>query len=452
MLMQQFKTNWKQNFSHLSANNCHLLVAVSGGIDSVVLVDLLHQLHFSFAIAHCNFELRGEESERDEVFVTALAKRYSKPLFVQKFKTRLFAEASKLSIQEAARKLRYDWFSEIVNNQLSVISHQSSAISFIATAHHANDNIETLLINFFRGTGIGGLHGILPKQSNVIRPLLFAKREEILQYANENNLHWVEDSSNASDTYTRNFFRHQIVPLVKEKFANVEDNLLQNIQRFSEAEQLYRQAIDGYKKKLLETKGNEVHIPVLKLQKTEPLQTILWEIVKDFHFVSAQLSDIQNLLFADNGKYVASSSHRIIKNRAWLIIAPLQNAEAQLILIEKEDKKAVYDDGELSLKKRSAISDQQFANTNIAALDATHIHYPLMLRKWKTGDYFYPLGMKKKKKLSKFFIDLKLSKTDKEKVWVIEMNKKVIWVIGYRIDDRFKLTDATKDVLVIEKK
>ena len=452
MLMQQFKTNWKQNFSHLSANNCHLLVAVSGGIDSVVLVDLLHQLYFSFAIAHCNFELRGEESERDEVFVTALAKRYNKPLFVQKFKTRLFAEASKLSIQEAARKLRYDWFSEIVNNQLSVISHQSSAISFIATAHHANDNIETLLINFFRGTGIGGLHGILPKQSNVIRPLLFAKREEILQYANENNLLWVEDSSNASDTYTRNFFRHQIVPLVKEKFANVEDNLLQNIQRFSEAEQLYQQAIDGHKKKLLETKGNEVHIPVLKLQKTEPLQTILWEIVKDFHFASAQLSDIQNLLFADNGKYVASSSHRIIKNRAWLIIAPLQNAEAQLILIEKEDKKAVYDDGELSLKKRSAISDQQFANTNIAALDATHIHYPLMLRKWKTGDYFYPLGMKKKKKLSKFFIDLKLSKTDKEKVWVIEMNKKVIWVIGYRIDDRFKLTDATKDVLVIEKK
>ena len=180
---------------------------------------------------------------------------------------------------------------------------------------------------------------------------LFAKRDEIKQYAEENKLSWVEDSSNASDKYTRNFFRHQLLPLVKEVFVNAEDNLLQNMQRFSEAEILYQQAIDLHKKNLLETNGNEVHIPVLKLQKTEPLLTIIWEIVKDFHFTSAQVTDISNLLSAENGKYVASSSHRIIKNRNWLIIAPLQTEEAQHILIEKKDRKVVYEEGKLSFKQ-----------------------------------------------------------------------------------------------------
>lgn len=452
MLLQQFGINWKNNFPHFSIQNCHLLVAVSGGIDSIVLVDLLQQLHFSFSIAHCNFELRGEESERDELFVTALAKRYDKPLFVQKFNTQLFAEASKLSIQEAARKLRYDWFSELISSRQLTIENQTANNNFIVTAHQANDNIETLLLNFFRGTGISGLHGIPPKQGNIIRPLLFAKRNDILQYTKENDLHWVEDSSNASDKYTRNFFRHQVLPLVKEKFANTEDNLLQNIHRFSEAELLYQQAIDLHKKKLLEIKGAEVHIPVLKLQKMVPLQTILWEIVKDFHFASAQLNDIQSLLSADNGKYVASSSHRIIRNRAWLIIAPLQSEESEHILIQNEDDKVAYEEGKISFKKLPVISHQLSPNTEVASLDSKQIQYPLLLRKWKAGDYFYPLGMKKKKKLSKFFTDLKLSKTDKERVWVIEMNKKIVWVINYRIDDRFKVTDTTKEVLVIEKK
>ncbi len=479
MLLQKFQTNLKQNFPCLSTVNCQLLVAVSGGIDSVVLVNLLHKSGFPFSIAHCNFQLRGNESERDEAFVTALAKQYDKPLFIKKFDTKKYAAKNKLSIQEAARKLRYDWFAEIVdgckmsdvrslhpsvNSQLStVISsiNQLSAINLIATAHHANDNIETLLINFFRGTGISGLHGILPKQNNIIRPLLFAKREEIERYAKENELHWVEDSSNASDKYTRNFFRHQLLPLVKEAFANAENNLLQNIHRFSEAEILYNQAIELHKKKLLETKGNEVHIPVLKLQKAEPLSTIIREIVKDFSFTSSQVNDIKSLLTSENGKYVASASHRIIRNRAWLIIAPLQNEESQHVLIEEKDKLIFYEDGELLFTQLSAVSRQSSAlpptanyqlptDKNTATLDAKHIQYPLLLRKWKPGDYFYPLGMKKKKKLSKFFIDIKLSKTEKEKVWVLEMNKKIIWIIGYRIDNRFKITNTTKEIRIVK--
>ena len=456
MLLERFQTNWKQNFKPYTSPGSHILLAVSGGIDSVVLVDLFSKTGIAFSIAHCNFKLRGEESDRDELFVTELAKRYNKDLFVKQFNTETYALQNKLSIQEAARKLRYDWFLEVISNQPSatsnesdVINHQPSTISFVATAHHANDNIETLLINFFRGTGIGGLHGILPKQNHVIRPLLFAKREEIESYAKENALSWVEDSSNASNKYTRNFFRHQLLPLVKETFANAEDNLLQNIQRFSEAEVLYRQAIDLHKKKLVEVKGNEWHIPVLKLQKVQPLQTILWEIVKDFHFTSLQLPDIQNLLTAENGKYVASSSYRIIRNRAWLIIAPIQAEEAQHILIEETDKIIVYQGGVLFFKKLSPINYQLLTDKHLASLDTKHIQYPLLLRKWKQGDYFYPLGMKKKKKLSKFFIDNKLSKTEKENIWVIEADKKIIWVVNYRIDDRCKITDNTKEILEI---
>ncbi|MDQ2752727.1 MAG: tRNA lysidine(34) synthetase TilS, partial [Bacteroidota bacterium] len=230
MLLQQFEANWKKHFAHLSTTNCHLLVAVSGGIDSVVLVHLLSQSHFSFSIAHCNFMLRGDESKRDEAFVKELAQHYEKPFFVNRFDTEIFAEKNKLSIQEAARKLRYDWFTEVVKTEMEMVICQSSIHNLIVTAHHANDNIETLLINFFRGTGISGLHGILPKQNNLIRPLLFAKRNDIENWAKQNALLWVEDSSNATDNYTRNFFRHQLLPLAKEAFVNVEDNLLYNIQ------------------------------------------------------------------------------------------------------------------------------------------------------------------------------------------------------------------------------
>jgi len=474
MLLQQFQAYWKEQFNQLTTANCHLLLAVSGGIDSVVLTDLVYKSGFHFTIAHCNFKLRGEESERDETFVRALAQQYNKAIIVQHFDTEEYAIEHKISIQEAARKLRYDWFEAVLKDEgrqmtddseqlrddrvtddrvknSTVSYHPPSVISLVATAHHANDNIETLLINFFRGTGISGLHGILPKQKNIIRPLLFAKREAIKQYTLENGLSWVEDSSNASDKYTRNFFRQHIIPAVKEVYANAEDNLLQNIQRFGEVEMLYNEAIALHKKKLLETKGNEVHIPVLKLQKSEPLNTIIWEIIKDFHFTAAQTAEVRKLLDAENGKYVASATHRIIKNRNWLIIAPLQTDIAAHILIQNEDSEVTYEDGILSFKKLLSVNHPPSTSSAIATLDAAHIHYPLLLRKWKQGDYFYPLGMKKKKKLSKFFIDLKLSKTNKEKVWVLEMDKKIIWVIGYRIDDRFKIMPSTNNVLLIQK-
>ncbi|MEP7317640.1 MAG: tRNA lysidine(34) synthetase TilS [Panacibacter sp.] len=444
MLFDRFQRNWKEQFIHLSPTNCAILLAVSGGIDSVVLTDLFAKAGFDFVIAHCNFQLRGAESERDEVFVRSLGEKYNKQIFIKHFNTNEYASSGKLSIQEAARNLRYSWFQELIT-----ANHNPQITNFLATAHQANDNIETLLINFFRGTGIGGLHGILPKQNNIIRPLLFAKREEIELYAKENNLSWVEDSSNASDKYTRNFFRLQLIPAIKEVYTNVEDNLLHNIERFKETEILYHQAVALHKKKLIEYKGNEIHIPVLKLQKSEPLHAITWEIIKDFGFSSPQVEEVIKLFIAENGSYVASASHRIIKNRNWLIIAPLQTGVAQNILIEKDVKKVAFENGALTIEELQNANFKLQVENNIALINAVEIKFPLLLRKWKQGDYFYPLGMQKKKKLSKFFIDQKLSKTEKEKIWVIEMNKKIVWVVGYRIDDRFKIIATAKNIFRI---
>jgi tRNA(Ile)-lysidine synthase len=475
-LLKEFIRNIEQQ--NLFQKNDYLLLAVSGGADSVALCELCFQAGFHFEIAHCNFQLRGEESERDEKFVLQLGEKYWTKVHVKKFDTTDYAVQNKTSIQVAARQLRYQWFDELLKeiadarkekiktindssindsplaiHESSFIIHESSLTThhsqFLLTAHHANDNIETLLMNFFKGTGIKGLQGILPKQKKIIRPLLFAKREDILYFIKENNLDFVEDSSNSSDKYTRNYFRHQLIPSVQKVFPQVEENLLNNIERFREIEILYDQSVSLHQKKLLEQKGNEIHIPVLKLVKTKPLKTIVYEIIKDYGFTAHQIDDVVSLLDATSGKFITSSTHKIFRNRAWLIISPVNSIESQHILIEKTDKEISFEQGKLKLKKDAAMNEKMPAEKNIATLDLKNISFPLLLRQWKRGDYFYPLGMQGKKKLSKFFIDQKLSLTDKEKIWVLESNKKIIWIIGHRIDDRFKVTEKTKHMLQI---
>jgi tRNA(Ile)-lysidine synthase len=435
-----------------------LLLAVSGGVDSVVLCELCKQAGYNFVIAHCNFQLRGTESERDETYVTALATTYGVQFFVKRFATEEYAQENKISIQVAARELRYNWFRSLVGNskltddsreavQLKSLDFQPPPINWIVTAHHSDDNIETLLMNFFKGTGINGLKAILPKQQNIIRPLLFADKEALLVFAKENNLPFVEDSSNVSDKYTRNYLRNQLIPGLKKVYPQVEENLKDNLQRFREIELLYQQSIALHKKKLLEQKGNEIHIPVLKLQQTRPVATVLYEIIKAYHFTAHQATEVMALLKSESGRYIQSATHRIIKNRKWLIISPVETVEAETILIEEKDKKIIFEAGEMRIEKYSNPDIQP--STSIAQLDAAEITFPLLLRKWKPGDYFYPLGMPKKKKLSRFLIDQKLSLTQKEKVWVIETNKKIIWVVGMRIDDRFKITPHTKAIIEI---
>jgi tRNA(Ile)-lysidine synthase len=307
-------------------------------------------------------------------------------------------------------------------------------------------------MNFFKGTGIKGIRGIQPKSgvfNHMVRPLLFATKEDLLLFSKGNNLKFVEDSSNESDKYTRNYFRHQLIPAIQKVFPQVEENLINNIERFKEIEILYQQSIDLHKKKLLEQKGNEIHIPVLKLLKSEPLKSVMYEIIKDFGFTPHQTDDAISLLHAESGKYISSASHKIIRNRNWLIIAPINSLEANHILINESETEVDFELGKLKLKKHHDWNEKPSGSKDIATLDMKNITFPLLLRKWKQGDYFYPLGMPGKKKLSKFFIDQKLSLTDKEKIWVIESDRKIIWIIGQRIDDRFKITDKTKEVLSV---
>ncbi|OQP42864.1 tRNA lysidine(34) synthetase TilS [Niastella yeongjuensis] len=445
-LLQRFQQYISEN--HLFSSGDPLLLAVSGGIDSVVLCELCKQAGYSFIIAHCNFKLRGAESERDADFVQQLAQNYQVPFLKKEFDTAAFAEKNKLSIQEAARELRYSWFEEILKSEnISALCPLPSAL---LTAHHLDDNIETMLMHFFRGTGIHGLRGMLPRQGHVVRPLLFARKQELKQFATANNLAWVEDSSNALDKYSRNYFRNQLIPLVQHIYPEAENNLVGNLRRFADMEQLYEQALALHKKKLLEFKGEEVHIPILKLQKSEPLHAIVYEIIKEVGFSAAQVEEVIKLLGSESGRYVQSATHRIIKNRRWLIIAPVKAEQSQTLVIDADEERIVFENGALALTQLKSTNVQLVNDPAIALIDKSTLQFPLLLRKWKKGDYFYPLGLKKKKKLARFFIDQKLSMTDKEKVWVLESNKKILWVVGQRIDDRFKITDSTKQVLRIQ--
>ena len=435
MLLTRFVHNIVEK--KLFAPSDRLLIAVSGGVDSVVLCDLCRNAGFDFEIAHANFQLRGEDSVADEHFVRGLAEQLRVPVHVKKFDTPAYAGEKKFSIQVAARELRYEWFNELLDN----------GPRFLLTAHHADDNIETVLMNFFRGTGITGLRGMLPKHDRIVRPLLFASKKEILAYAKERKLSWREDISNASDKYSRNYFRNTIIPMVYKIYPEAEANLIHNISRFAEADELFNQAVDLHKKRLLELKGDEVHIPILKLSRVSPLHTILFEVIKDYGFTSHQLNEVLHLTTGAQGSYVQSSTHRIIKNRNWLIIAPVNNENGIHIVIDDDAREVNFSGGTLKIDGGDADNINFSDDVHVAEIDQRRIRFPLLLRKWKAGDYFYPLGMKKKKKISRFLIDNKLSKTEKEKLYVIESDKKICWVVGMRIDDRFKITASTKKVL-----
>lgn len=415
------------------------LAAVSGGIDSVTLCELCKLNGIQFAIAHCNFGLRGEESERDENFVKGIGEKYGVEVFVKKFDTEAYAKEKKLSIQEAARELRYNWFVQL---------RKEKGFSFTLLAHHADDNIETLLMNFFRGTGLQGLTAMPEENFDekfFLRPLLEVRRKEILQFAKENNLNWVEDSSNLSSKYTRNFFRNELLPAIQKVFPQVEENLLNNIDRFKQINALYQTSVEELKKKVCEPYSSEIRIPILKLMKYRHT-SLIYEIIKDYGFDEKQLEEISKLADAESGKFLANERYQIIKHRNWFIIAPRAEV-ADTIAIEEGMESVCFRGGNLEIK---IIAKEKFhlqKKESIAQLDAKHIEYPLLLRKWKQGDYFYPLGMRKKKKLARFFIDQKLPKNQKENIWVLESNKKIIWVVGMRIDDRFKVTESTKHIL-----
>ncbi|MFI5131487.1 MAG: tRNA lysidine(34) synthetase TilS [Chitinophagales bacterium] len=470
-LLQRF-SGFINNNNLFSAKD-KLLLAVSGGVDSVVLCELCKQAGYDFMIAHCNFQLRGEESERDEKFVRELGVKYKVEVKVKKFDTENHAARRKVSVQEAARELRYDWFYNMLyklylpphkneNDEASSVPewhvYVPESKTFVLTAHHADDNIETVLMNFFRGTGLHGLTGIPLSGSTgsfavqtfyIRRPLLPFFKDELVAFARDNQLNFVEDSSNQSSKYTRNFFRNEIIPGISKVYPQVKENLQDNIERFKEIEALYKVSVDKIKKKLCKQKGDEIHIPVRQLLGYSN-KALIYEIISGHGFSEKQIDEVLKLANADSGSYIDSlrDNYRIIKHRHWFIITPILSGSAENIVIERKNNHVNFPGGFLELNETGA--RDPIVNNHAACLDATEIQFPLLLRQWKTGDYFYPLGMKKKKKLSRFFIDQKLSRTAKEKIWVIEMNRKIVWIVGHRIDDRFKITDKTTRVLTIK--
>ncbi len=452
----QFQKQWKDQFPDFNTGNCFLIVAVSGGVDSVALTDLISKAGFDFSIAHCNFQLRGADSDRDELFVSSLSG--ATEIFIKKFDTSSFASDNKMAIQEAARKLRYNWFAELINEHRDRFIHAKKGDQLfgkrplLVTAHHADDNIETVLMNFFRGTGVLGMRGILPfqKERSLIRPLLHFRKQDLIKYASENQLVFVEDVSNASDKYTRNFFRNQLIPQVQSVFPNAEENILENIERMRDVAEIYQESIDAQLKKLMVQKAAEIHVPILKLKQQKNLTTILWEIAKQFDFGAAQTAEIIKLMDADNGSFVSSQTHRIIRNRKWLIIAKNAINDSSHYIIDEGESQLFFSNGNLLLSLLEKSESIINPSPEFAQVDLKKIQFPLLLRKPRTGDYFYPLGMQKKKKISRFLIDQKLSKTQKEACWVLESNKKIVWVVGHRIDDRFKLLSSTEQVLQIQ--
>ncbi len=410
-----------------------LILAISGGLDSVVLNHLLSG--YNVTLAHVNFGLRGKESDRDESFVRSLAEKYDRRIEVLNPDTESFAVEEGLSIQEAARRIRYDWFHKI-----------NPPNGKILTAHHADDAVETMIMNFFRGTGIMGLKGIPAMQNNIIRPLIDFKREELKAYAELNDLNWMEDSSNLTDKYTRNYFRNRIIPAIKEVYPSAEDQLYHNLQRFNETAQLYEQSVTRHKKRLMEFRGLEVHIPVAKMLNSKPLSTLVFEVFRNYGFNASQVDELITLCGSDTGKFMQSASHRVLKNRNWLIISPLNEpAVNSVFVIHKEDE--LLETPGFSITHKVLEGPVKIdPDPTIALLNANELKYPLILRKWKAGDYFYPLGMKKKKKVARFLIDQKLSALQKENIYVLESAKRIAWIVGFRIDERFKVVGEMKNV------
>lgn len=418
-----------------------MLLAISGGRDSVLMAQLFKLAGFNFSIAHCNFNLRGDESQRDESFVKLLALTLEVPFYVAHFDTKSYAKANHVSTQMAARDLRYQWFEKI---------RAEGNYAYIALAHHQNDSIETLLLNLTRGTGISGMHGILPKRDYLVRPLLFLSRQEIDKLIDENHLDFVEDSSNKSSTYARNNIRLHVVPILKEINPNLEETFAQNIIRFAETETVLQNVVAQTKALVAEKRGEDDYFFIDKIKALNPQKLLFFELLKPYHFTSKVVDEILGALSKQSGTSFYSSSHCATINRDVIIISalPILQAEDHHFL-HSQDKYVLIGQQKVSLAYSDSISFE--ANANKAFVDADKLIFPLVVRFKQDGDKFMPLGMKHYKKLSDFLIDQKVPLPNKSKILLlVNGNGEIIWVIGFRQDNRYKVSATTKKVAIFE--
>lgn len=414
-----------------------VVVGISGGADSVALLHILVSLGYKCIAAHCNFNLRGDESFRDEQFTIDFTKRLQVPLCKISFETNKYAQENRLSVEMAARELRYRWFEELLN------TYDADAV---AVAHHRDDSVETLLINLTRGSGITGLTGIKPKNGNVVRPLLCVSREDIYAYIENNGLEYVTDSSNSSDIYTRNFIRLKVIPLLEEINPSVKASLARTANHLYDASLIYNHSIEEARKVIIQ--NNRLSISAL-LSFPAPA-TILYEMLKPYGFSRTVCESIFTVLEKDSGKIFYSSTHRLLKDRSDLLIDVLSGEESKAYLINLEDDNV---DLPVELKPEIVVIKEDYQiekDRKFAYFDFDKLSFPLVLRHWQEGDWFVPFGMKGKKKVSDYFSDKKFSLFDKEKTWLLCSGQDVIWIVGERTDNRYRIEKTTKRVLKLK--
>ena len=434
-MLSNFKNHISARFPFME--NKKLFLAVSGGLDSMVLLHLFQQLEYEIAVLHCNFQLRGLESFGDQDFIRNYCEENNISIFTTQFDTEAFAKDYKLSTQIAARELRYNWFYELL---------EIHNFDYILTAHHADDNLETFIINLSRGTGLDGLVGIPEQNDKIIRPLLPFSREEILKYAEENNIEWREDSSNASNKYLRNKIRHDLVPVLKE----INPNFLKAFQKtqsyLQESNEMAEDASIMIYQQVAKEAGEEIHFDLNQLKKLPNYRSYLYQWLNEFGFLA--WNDIYDLVDGQSGKQVFSTEFRLLKNRDALILSPIAE------IPEKEEFKINESDQEVNFPLKLSlcnVSHITIDSNKVIFVDAEKLRFPLILRKWEEGDSFQPFGMNgKKKKISKLFKDEKLSLIEKENSWLLCSDDQIVWVVGIRQDERFKIENTTNNILKIE--
>ena len=415
-----------------------ILIAVSGGLDSMALLQLFHGTGYFIEVVHCNFNLRGDESVKDAMMVRILCQDLGIVCHVKEFDTKKYSEDKKISIQMAARDLRYQWFEAL---------RLERKFDYIATAHHQDDQVETLLINLIRGTGIDGLKGIQAIRNVLIRPLLFCNRSELQDWMQLHEYPFREDQTNYSLLYLRNKIRYQVIPLLHEVNPSISKTFQQNAERISCSVENLSFFYEQYRKKVIQINGDQTHLILHELNKFPSPISAIFYFISEFGF--SDWDAISKLIIGQSGKIIFSSSHQLLKNRDSIVLRE----------IKKNHKKNYFiDQSSTSISNPRKIHFQiiyidQFEMTtslNQAALDFHKLTFPLILRKWKKGDSFRPLGMKGDKKLSDFFIDLKLSVFEKENVLLLCSQDQIVWVLGHRIDDRFKLVKNTQKVYLVK--